>query len=110
VLEEISPEGATLLTECPARKGSRVNFDGSACELHGKVVQCHRTEGGYITEVNFAAKEEWSMQRFKPERSFDPQTLTCGDPLCGPECGGECMDSRLDEKASAVKMRAARLG
>jgi hypothetical protein len=113
VLEEISPEGATLLTECAARKGSKVNLGGCNCELHGKVVGCHATEGGYITEVDFPAKEAWSLQRFRPEQLFDPRSLTCKDPMCSAECTGDCgmggASDETEDDAAAAKIGTAEL-
>ena len=90
LLEEISPEGAIISMDCPARSGANINLDCSTCELRGKVVGCRNVGGGYIAEVAFAAGEPWSPGRFFPEQGFNPEYLVCKNPFCTPECTDEC--------------------
>ena len=86
LLEEISQTGAVVSLECPLRSNTSVHIDCGTCELRGKVTSCREWVGGYLAEVEFHPDEPWAPDEFKPDRLFNPQSMTCTRPGCTSDC------------------------
>jgi hypothetical protein len=94
LLEEISEQSVVLSTDCPLQRDSAVRIDCGTCQLSGKVATCTEWLGGYRSEVLFAANKPWAPDNFKPDRLFNPNSLTCTRPGCSSDCvQGECVSA-----------------
>ncbi len=75
LLEDISPCGACLQTECVLPVGSEIEWDSPARRFTGRVRYCEYREIGYFIGVEFAAGCEWSQASYKPAHLLDVKKL-----------------------------------
>jgi hypothetical protein len=74
-LEEICCDGAVLECENEIRCGvlARISCDDASFEGHVTAVE--REEFGWRVELVFSALTPWSIEQWRPDHAFDPDTL-----------------------------------
>jgi hypothetical protein len=77
-LEEIWESGAVV--ECEEAVVTGVSADILADDIvfSGRVIAVERHEFAWRAEIAFCAHTLWSMERWRPEHSLDPQELNGG--------------------------------
>jgi hypothetical protein len=75
LLEEISPTGASILTDTPIPVDSAVRIRCGEKTLEGIVRSCAHSDLGHSVAMEFNADQQWSPRVFRPKHLLDVQNL-----------------------------------
>jgi hypothetical protein len=74
-LEEIWAAGAMLDSEAAVDAGVSAEISTGDVRYPGRVIAAEPYEYGWRVEMAFSPGNRWSIERWRPEHAFDPETL-----------------------------------
>jgi hypothetical protein len=80
-LDDVSPEGVSLLLDSPLLQGTRIEFPLSGQTMGGEVRYCNPVDIGWIAGVHLAPDSNWDPSVCPPDHLLDPKSIPEGAQL-----------------------------
>lgn len=74
-LEEIWSDGAMLECDSEVALGASATIFADEVSFSGRITAVELHEFGCQAEITFSPANRWSIEKWRPEHAFDPNTL-----------------------------------